>query len=214
MKIKHYNSKYFEWQKSIGEFGGKVNLFKFENFIKQNDNVVDFGCGGGYLLKNIECRNKIGVEVNKFAANVAENNGIKVVSKIEKVPDGWADVVISNHALEHILNPSEALIKLKDKLKTKGKIVFVVPFEVKNSYKENDINMHLYTWSPQNLGNLFKVTGYKVLSVKLLKTLWPPYYELLFRLFGLTVFNFISKVYSLLYGRLYEIQIVASKNSK
>jgi 2-polyprenyl-3-methyl-5-hydroxy-6-metoxy-1,4-benzoquinol methylase len=64
---KHYNHKYFSWQKSIGEFGGWANLPKFMDYIKPEYNIIDFGCGGGYLLKNIECKHKIGIEVNPSA---------------------------------------------------------------------------------------------------------------------------------------------------
>lgn len=47
MNEMYYGEKYFEWQKAVGEFGGRANLFKFEKYIKENDNVLDFGCGGG-----------------------------------------------------------------------------------------------------------------------------------------------------------------------
>lgn len=47
MENSNYDKKYFDWQKTIGEFGGKANLFKFEDNIKNTDTVLDFGCGGG-----------------------------------------------------------------------------------------------------------------------------------------------------------------------
>jgi hypothetical protein len=43
----HYTENYFEWQGTIGEFGGWANLDKFKDFIKQDFTVVDFGSGGG-----------------------------------------------------------------------------------------------------------------------------------------------------------------------
>ena len=46
----HYDEKYFSWQKLVGQFGGEANKIKFDNFIKENQKVLDFGCGGGYLL--------------------------------------------------------------------------------------------------------------------------------------------------------------------
>ena len=58
--MSHYDDKYFEWQKQIGEIGGILNKFKFEEHI-QNDNItlMDFGCGGGYLLNNFNVKKKI-----------------------------------------------------------------------------------------------------------------------------------------------------------
>ena len=58
----HYNKDYFDWQKEIGKVGGYLNKFKFET-----DVFMDFGCGGGYLLKQFDNKNKIGFEINKAA---------------------------------------------------------------------------------------------------------------------------------------------------
>lgn len=211
MKIKHYNSKYFDWQKKIGEFGGEADLFKFKDYIKKSDKVVDFGCGGGYLLRNINCKERLGVEINSSARKVAKENRIDVVSTIGKIPNNWADVIISNHALEHVLDPMTILLKLKTKLKSGGKMIFVVPFERWGSYKENNINMHLFTWAPQNLGNLFKTAGYKVNKVDIIKHFWPPYYWLMYRYLGQKIFDIISKTYCVLYGKIYQVRVVAVK---
>lgn len=48
--MEHYNEDYFNWQKNIGLFGGWANSTKFEQYITKEDDVLDFGCGGGYLL--------------------------------------------------------------------------------------------------------------------------------------------------------------------
>lgn len=47
----HYNKEYFEWQKNVGALGGVLNRFKFEAYIAGLDTVIDFGCGGGILIK-------------------------------------------------------------------------------------------------------------------------------------------------------------------
>ena len=36
--------------------------------------VLDFGCGGGYLLDKINCKKKFGVEINNIAIKEAEKN--------------------------------------------------------------------------------------------------------------------------------------------
>ena len=53
---KHYNKKYFEWQKDVGIFGAKANKIKFEELISKNLKVLDFGCGGGFLLMNLNAK--------------------------------------------------------------------------------------------------------------------------------------------------------------
>ena len=71
----YYNEDYFnDYQKKIGEFGGKANLFKFEEHIKNTDNVLDFGCGGGFLLSNLDCKYKAGIEINSIARKYCKND--------------------------------------------------------------------------------------------------------------------------------------------
>jgi len=55
----HYDEKYFNWQKEIGKIGGYLNKFKFEEEVKDNDILMDFGCGGGYLLDNFNNEKKL-----------------------------------------------------------------------------------------------------------------------------------------------------------
>src|SRR4051812_32008543 len=99
MASTHYDAQYFQWQKQIGDFGGWANLPKFTPHIKPTDEVLDFGCGGGYLLKNIDCKRKLGVEINAHARSVARDNGVEVFASLNEVPASSVDVVISNHCL-------------------------------------------------------------------------------------------------------------------
>ena len=73
----YYDADYFDWQRNIGEFGGWANAFKFKDSITERDVVVDFGCGGGFLLNNLECKRRIGIEPNPSAAEYVKNFGIK-----------------------------------------------------------------------------------------------------------------------------------------
>src|SRR5216684_426768 len=94
----HYDRKYFEWQRAGGQFGAMAGMFKFKDFIKRTDNVVDFG-GGGFLLAAVDCARRLGVEVNPVAQEQCRQQGVSVKSDLAEVDDSWADVVISNHAL-------------------------------------------------------------------------------------------------------------------
>jgi SAM-dependent methyltransferase len=143
---KHYDELYFDYQKAAGEFGGWANAPLFAGYIKPEDTILDFGCGAGWLLMNLHCRRKIGVEVNPSAAEFAIKNGIEVYHAVKDVPDCVADKIISNHALEHTLHPLHELKSLRSKLRQNGRVVFIVPCEgIQNVYKPNDVNHHLYT---------------------------------------------------------------------
>lgn len=209
----HYDKGYFELQKDIGAVGGAVDKFKFEPYIRDTDTVIDFGCGGGYLLKNLECSKRLGIEINDVARRyAAEENGIEVFADADSVPDGIADVIISNHALEHTENPLEIITRLSSKLKTDGKIVFVVPSERKKKYDPKDINMHLYTWSEQDIGNLFKRAGYHVEEVREIKHTWPPIaYRQIYEMFGEKFFYIVSCIWARLHRDLTQVRVVAHR---
>ncbi len=208
----YYSEKYFEWQKKIGEFGGKVALFKFEPYVKENYTVLDFGCGGGYLLSNLNCKKKIGVEINDAARSVAEQKNIDVKKYSYEIEDNVCDLIISSHALEHTLNPFEELKQLYPKLKKNGLIVFIVPNEKKTKWKRNDINQHLYTWTEMNLGNLFTAAGYQVVAVEELYHRWPPKFHFIYNIFGDKIFHLICRIYGFIRRDLSQIRIVASKS--
>jgi SAM-dependent methyltransferase len=209
----HYDARYFAWQRRIGEFGGRVNPFKFRDYIQPTDRVLEFGCGGGYLLANLKCQDRAGIEVNPSAIEVAKSNGILCYTNTEQVSDEWADVIISHSALEHVSRPLDELIALRRKLRRGGLIVFFVPCEAADwLYKSGDINQHLYTWSPMSLGNLFASAGFHVTRVDVIRHAWPPGSPALFRLIGEPGFRLVARLYWLvrrLLSFLYPMKIAA-----
>ena len=216
----HYDEEYFEWQKKVGEFAATVDIFKFSQYVKNTDHVIDFGCGGGFMLKALGSAFKIGVEINDTARAFASDQGISTVKDVSKIEDNWADVIISDNALEHTLCPFTELKKLRTKLKPGGKMVFVVPHEKKGSrthWKPNDINQHLYTWTPLCIGNLFVAAGFTILKIDIIP-LWPPSPMNLFakpkfrKIFGLRLFYLFGKIGTALSGKWCQIRVIATKN--
>lgn len=205
----HYDAVYFDWQRQIGAFGAREVLSRFQPHIRPSDRVLDFGCGGGYLLTALTCGERCGVEVNPAARAEAKRNGVSAVASASEVPDAWADVIISNSTLEHVEHPLGELRALYLKLKPGGKIVFGVPNETLGSaYKPGDINQHLYCWSPMNIGNLLTVAGYQVESVTVWRCMWPPHYMTIDRLFGRWAFHAISWAYRLVRLALHPLKPV------
>jgi SAM-dependent methyltransferase len=170
-------SAYHDWQAPIGEVGASLNLFKFAPQIQPTDTVVDFGCGTGGLLANIVCAKRLAVEVNVDSARIAKSRGIEVFANARELPMGIADVVITNHALEHTLDPLSELVCLRDALRAGGRLLAVVPCERDSrAYAPGDINHHLFTWTPLTFGNLLDEAGYRVESSVILWHAWRTGY--------------------------------------
>jgi SAM-dependent methyltransferase len=182
----HYGAEYFKYQFEIGRFGGWANLTKFSEFIRPHMRVLDFGCGCGFLLANLNCKEKLGIEVNPVARLKAEEVGVKSVPSTSEIEDGWADIIISNHTLEHCQHPLQELQALLPKVAAGGMVVFVVPCEaIKNKYSMNDPDHELYSWGPMALGNLFAEAGFSVVESKAYVHCWPPrFIPRLLRSFG------------------------------
>ena len=221
----YYDKDYLEWQlKTVGEFGGYVNSYKFNKTVKQNDVLLDFGCGGGFLLKNFSNKIKIGIEPNENANEIIVKNGNKHFlspeEAIESLGENSVDTIISNMALEHTLHPLKELQNLYKILKKGGKIHFVVPCDShKYHYDSKDINYHLYSWSPQNLGNLFSEAGFKVNKAGLISKKWPPFARNILNIFGYSIFNLITILYSRIpvletfQGKNYrQVEVIAEKS--
>ena len=101
--------------------------------------------------------------MNPAALETASRNGVEVYTDADQVADDSVDVLISNHALDHTLNPLQELKTLLHKVRKGGKVVFFVPCDsIRVKYKPKDVNHHLYTWNLMCLGNLFADAGSQV----------------------------------------------------
>lgn len=210
--VAYYDETYFAYQQRSGEFGGWALAPLFSPYIEKTDRVIDFGCGGGYLLRGLACGDRIGVEVNETARAIAQEvNGVRTVTTIGELPDAWADVIISNHALEHCTSPYGVLADLLPKLKPGGTFVAYVPHESnRNPWTPESVDNHLYTWNPMTFGNLFVNAGYEVVSARPFHHAWPPFHTLIAK-GGRAVFGFASHIYAMLDRRYSQVMVVARR---
>tara|TARA_B110000879_G_C11041900_1_gene459175 strand:- start:378 stop:1052 length:675 start_codon:yes stop_codon:yes gene_type:complete len=204
----HYSADYFNWQKNIGRTNIIHLTGRFSKFISKNLSVLDFGCGGGYLLNSLDCSYKIGYDVNKHAFEHLKELGINSCYNLSEIKENSIDVIISNSCLEHVPNPLESLKELKTKLKINGQIVFSVPHEtIGYGYKPRDINYHLYTWSPMALGNLFNEAGFKNIKVVAYREIALPMENKLRGFIPMFILNILRKPYRIFRLILDELNI-------
>lgn len=178
----HYGAEYFDMIEEHSRCSAEIDRFKFEREVAPTHRLIDFGCGGGFMLRALPARERIGVEINDVAARVAQAAGLRTVSRLDEVEDGWADVIISHHALEHVDDPLGVLATMLQKLRPGGKVVIVTPSEsFRMRFRSDDPNFHLFTWSPSNLGNLLKRAGFTDITAGPMHHRWPPYWWVLRR---------------------------------
>jgi len=100
----------------------KYHEFFLEN-IKESDNVLDIGCGNGFISYKISKKAKeiVGIDINpeniKIALKEYKANNIKYIlgDITEYKFENKFDVIIMSNVLEHIKNRIDFLISLKDK---------------------------------------------------------------------------------------------------
>ena len=172
-----WGAQYAQWQVGLAGGMGVINARKFTPFVKPEDTVLDFGCGGGFTLLALSCTRRVGIDPNEAALKVARANGIEAYPSITAVPPATVDVVIINHALEHTTSPLDELLALRAVLKSTGRMVIVTPIDdwrTQRHYDPSDLSHHLYTWTPQLLGNLLADAGFRLERIGIMTHAWPP----------------------------------------
>ena len=213
MKNTNYDKNYFDWQKHDGMFGAIANKPKFNSLIREGYKVLDFGCGGGYLLASFKNIERHGVEINSEAHKECETNGVKVYKTSSEIPKNYFDLIISNNALEHVENPLHELKNLHHGLKQGGKICIVVPCDnITNKFRKNDPDFHLFSFSPLNLGNILVAANFKLLESKPYISKWPPYYKIFQKFFGWKLFFLICKIYGKISNKWWQVRGLAEKD--
>jgi SAM-dependent methyltransferase len=162
---------YFASQNRGAAHEALLTVWKFQPHVSPGDRVLDFGCAGGWILRALDCSERIGVEVNPAAHPACRQNGVKVYFSLEEVEESGFDVVISHHCLEHVPYPIEALKSLRGLLKEGGRLVLVVPLDdwrVEKDFTGQDRDHHLHTWTPRLLANTLVEAQFRVDRVDVL----------------------------------------------
>jgi SAM-dependent methyltransferase len=204
---RHYRGElgqeYFHWQGSNADLEAAIESSKFAPHVSATDTVVDFGCGAGALLATLQIGERIGVEPNPPAREAGEARGVRVVASTRELEDAIADVVISNHALEHTLAPLDELRELRRVLKPGGRLVLWLPIDDWRAQRRpgEDVNHHLYTWTPLLLRNLLDEAGFEVRECRVVTHAWPRGYRVLFRRLPRPAFDALARAWAVLRRR-------------
>lgn len=158
---------------SRSDYSQRVRAGYFADLPTSGATVLDFGCGTGGVLKNLAAARRIGIELNETARSEALLALDQVVADIESIPSHSVDVLISFHALEHTRDPAYFMQQFRRVLVPGGHARIIVPCESillnrqQREWRPDDIDMHLFRWSPLTIGNLATVCGLEVVSARL-----------------------------------------------
>lgn len=201
---RHYTGalgdEYYGWQQHGAALGARIDGFKFAPYVGPRDTVLDFGCGNGTMLASLDVGHRLGIEPNPAARTVAESQGIEAHATAEDLPDAVADVIISNHALEHTLSPLDELRQIRRLLRPGGRLVLWLPLDDwrrERSPDPSDINHHLYTWTPLLLDNLLREADFRVLECRVVAHAWPQFHERLFRVLPRAAFDAVARLWAM-----------------
>jgi len=167
---------YFAWQRGSGPVSAVVDVPAFQAYVGPEDAVLDFGCGSGALVAALSSGPKFGVEVNASARREASEAGVDVVASTGELAVDSIDVVISNHALEHVFDPLAELRLLRGVLKPGGRLVLRLPLDDWRAQRDpaDDGNHHLFAWTPRLIANLVREAGFRVERSEVVTHAWPP----------------------------------------
>lgn len=143
----------------------------FAGHIRPEHTVLEYGVGAGWNLLGLQCRRRVGIDVQCFLAPGWESRGIEFFpTTASSMPGGDFDVILCHHALEHVESPAATLTELLRLAKPGGRLLLAVPYESERRYRRhdpNEPNHHLYSWNVQSLGNLVTLCGWTLESVGL-----------------------------------------------
>lgn len=209
----HYDEEYFRWQARHGLLQGEATAFIFRPFLRGSMNILDFGCGDGSLLTVLG--GKSGVEINPSAIEIAQSRGIEVRTSLSSYPPESFDAIVTNHALEHVEDPIAKLREILTLLRSGGVFIGVVPCDRANTpFNLSDQDMHLFSWSSGNFGNLVRAAGFNVVRAEEIVHRWPPKWHLIQRLGGWRAFHTTARIWARLDRSRRQVRVVARKPIK
>ena len=149
----------------------------------QEMRFLDFGCGGGFLLRAAQDAgwSAFGHDIGKRALASCKAQGLNVTNDLGQLALGHFDVVFLNHVFEHIAEPQGLLLSCRQLLAKDGKLFISVPnlaglrarlsfrflsrnFNIDERHRAFPI--HLFYFTPRTLVKTLEKNGLRVVAVE------------------------------------------------
>ena len=146
------------------------DLFNFaDDRIEKISRYLEIGASAGYLME--EFKNKansdvVGVELGDSYRELSLEKGLKVYSNMDEMKaakEEKFDLICMSHVLEHIPDPKNFIVELRDQLNEGGHLLLQVP----NIYWHDSFEIaHATSFSPKTLIEIIHATGFKKVALK------------------------------------------------
>ncbi len=143
-----------------------------ENYINENDDVLDIACGVGYGSAQIakKAKSVLGVDINQPSISFAnkifakENLSYKCANAIEVSFDKKYDKIISFETIEHIKEDKLFISKIINNLKDDGEFICSVPNQTIFPYNPLIVPFHVRHYTTEDITNLLESCGLTVIE--------------------------------------------------
>jgi 2-polyprenyl-3-methyl-5-hydroxy-6-metoxy-1,4-benzoquinol methylase len=150
--------------------------------------ILDVGCSEGKFalqLKETLGAEVWGIELSTSAAESAQRRLDRVLvgdimEQLGQLPDQHFDCVIFNDVIEHLVDPYQVLLAIKQKLSSRGVIVTSIPnvryfrnlfnLVVRGDWRYEDFGTldktHLRFFTKKSIRSMFESLGYRIIQLK------------------------------------------------
>lgn len=161
-----------EWYKPTRAFF----LKKINQHVK-GENILELGVKNGVIVKMVDIKNKVGIDIDEKELKEAKRYGIKTIkhdlNKPIPLKDSSFDNIICIEVLEHIFNFQNVLDESYRLLKPGGVFIVGVPYHglLKNiavafaNHEKHYIDtLHVKFFTPTRLRKALKSAGFKIIE--------------------------------------------------
>ncbi len=146
----------FEWISSL--LGEQIKYFS---------NMLEIGCGQGFVLEQFPIIDKHGIEPSKEASTKAATKAnIRNIGYDQIGDDEKYDLLFSYCVIEHLENPNLFLQKTKNILAEKGIMIIALPIQDKFNYDLLFMD-HLYHFTHENFAKMLNTHGFEIVNYEL-----------------------------------------------
>ena len=171
-----YDESYYRNREAWPDFRLEVRTLLEMGRLSPESRVLELGCGGGELLRQVGARVRlaVGVDISPLGLRLVhrEARALALAARVEALPfrSRSFDAAVAQHLVEHLPAPVEAMVEWRRVLRPGGILALITP---NAAYPDPDIfhdPTHVHLFTPNSLRSTLEAAGFRVIH---LSTLFP-----------------------------------------